>query len=399
MVAVLERKMAKTKATSKSVVAQSIAEAEELTASMYDKLSGRRGEGEQSKAGDRVTSVEDYVREGRTSLRCGDYGIVTYECHCLNAWLGISPEGIVFDFPDSPSLKSFVAQLSKSAAGISNLLGVVVAGKGKRLSIVKDGDRGEFGGIRHIDDEPTVSFQCLSRFFRSTPSTLVGLEIIRNGTVLDFSGDETRRLTESERSRISKIRKKVPIVDRANLANVVPPEPGFVLVGNSVKAAVWHRSGNFLVKHLGATILLGVDERAYFGCELSKRVKTIAQAFESLIPPEARKVNCERQGEWFAVPIAKEDVPEIDSPEVLAIYQSDDSCGCGASGFALSIDHPYAARHFITGKHVFVTAKGVIANNPTLTHSGEEHKEMYLTGWFKFVRNTAKRSFSEQGVD
>ena len=229
--------------------------------------------------------------------------------------------------------------------------------------------------------------------------SISGIKALQNGTILDFSPDETRKLTAAQQTRIKEAkcspvgRARHCLSLRANNAKVFPPEPGFVLVKQK-GAYIWHRSGSFLLNYKNQTILMGVDELVYFGCELADKAKTLKAAYESLIPKAIRKLNCPRQGEWFAV--ATDEVYKETSPEVLAIacYESDPEFA-----ISLPIDHPDAARHQVTGDLVLVTKEGIIAKNPMVAHSEDEHEELFLSGWYRFVRNTAKRSFSEQGVD
>jgi hypothetical protein len=220
-----------------------------------------------------------------------------------------------------------------------------------------------------------------------------GLKALIGGVVLDYSADETRELTTAQRERVSKS-KGSSLAMKANKAKVFPPEPGFVVI-RTAGGYAWHRSGSLLFLHQGHTILLGVDEDAYFGVELADKAKTLEQAYESLIPKELRKLNCPRQGEWFAV--EQKEGMKRDDPRVLAILGED--CGCAESGLALPIDNPDASLHLVAGTDVFVTKEGIPAHNPYVHHSDDEHADMELRGWYRFVRNTAIRSFSEQGVD
>jgi len=256
-----------------------------------------------------------------------------------------------------------------------------------------------------LDDEPTISFRCLARFFvknnrnRSEPSDKrmidAAVDTLQNGTIYDYSNDEIKELTKTQVNRIKSAGKgDVRPSGLANAAKVRPPQAGFVLIGG-VNAPRWHRSGSFLIRHKGMSILLGVDNDAYFGCELRDNVETLKEAFTSLTPARLRGKNCPRQGEWYAEPIASKDVPDI--TDAIAIVVN--GCGCHDIGLALAIEAPNSSLHIVSGAKVYVTSEGLFAKNPIVHHNNEEHDDMILQGWFRFERNTAKRSFSEHGVD
>ena len=349
-----------------------------------------------------IKTADDFVKTGQIALKCttnaGVFGLF-YDSHEIFA---VAQDGKIFNNPSSSFCLDFFREQMEQGYRYSSPQGAVIR-FGDSLIIVKNGDDADDmkGSINNIEQMPTISFRCLARFFTknqqhfsSDQLTAKGFECLAKGDVLDFSSDELREVSPAQVKRLQDV-KSHQLSKKANQAKVYPPEPGFVLIRPGKAKYMWHRSGSFLFAYRGCHILMGVDERTYFGCELIHKAKNIKEAYESLVPVEIRKRNCLRQGEWFIVPTNKQ-YKESD-PEVLAIFV--DRCDNDNGGLALPIDHPDSAYHYVLGNIVVVTKEGVFAQNPTLHHSEDEHNDVYAVGWHRFVRNTAKRSFSEEGVD
>jgi hypothetical protein len=118
------------------------------------------------------------------------------------------------------------------------------------------------------------------------------------------------------------------------------------------------------------------------------RVKTIAEAYESLKPLEVKTAESEglkvlRQGEWFFIPVQGEfeavkgsgrwDKKEFEPLTLQAGQNRPNSA------------HRYAR-----------DGKGHVVSG-YVEHSGREHAKLILKGWFKPVTNTATRSFTITG--
>jgi hypothetical protein len=219
---------------------------------------------------------------------------------------------------------------------------------------------------RCLDKYPTISFNCLGRFFADDYFTTNAIFALMGGKILDFTLDACLPLKSGIKQKIK------------NKTVILPPEPGYVRVDNK-----WHRSGSFLICYQQQTILLGVDENTYFGCELVDTPTTIPDAYTSLMPKEIRHLNCPRQGEWYAV--ATDPINEY-SADVLATA---DSC-------YLPVENADSNYHQVIGE-TFFTRQGLIVRNPDVEH--DDHRTLNLRGWYRFVKNTAKRSMSEQGAD
>lgn len=262
---------------------------------------------------------------------------------------------------------------------------------GVGLLCAQNGDEGGAG----LEESPTISFKCLARFFAPKELsekhlTKLAVSILQKGTILDYSLDEYRDLTPKQLLKVKtdrKARASSPS-KRATGREICPPEAGFVLGGLGER---WHRSGSFLFTYQGKTVLLGVDEDSYFGCELPEKAKTLKHAYTCLVPKQIRNKPFTRQGEWFAVPVDKKDVPDITEAIVFAEDIVENLC--------LQVDDPDSARHILSATKIIVAQGKVFAQDPLLSHSREEHEQLDLKGWYTFVKNTAIRSFSEEGVD
>jgi len=118
-------------------------------------------------------------------------------------------------------------------------------------------------------------------------------------------------------------------------------------------------------------------------------VRNIDEAFDLLIPEEAKnKKSVQRQGEWFAVPIPAKEVPPLS--ECLAF--------CEYEGLCLPVEDADSNKHVIVGEgRVGPDGRIFMAPKSNLDHN--EHMTLRATGWVYFVRNTAVRSVSVEGVD
>lgn len=215
-------------------------------------------------------------------------------------------------------------------------------------------------------DPPTISFNCLGQFYKG--KTLATIKRIVNGeiVVLDFTADSFIK-SNSRKNQ---------------------PEPGYTYI--EMKQG-WHRAGTVLLydKKNKLHILLGQDEDTYFGVELPEPAKTIKAAYEILTPDEVKGKSFHRQGEWFIIPVKESEVPKL--PESLLLFDGD-------APVHLPLEDEMSNKHFIYSIDGRVGKNGqVYAYNPDLRH--DQHKTITLRGWYTFYKNTAVRSYSQEGVD
>ena len=259
--------------------------------------------------------------------------------------------------------------------------GVMVSGgpRGQKNTLLVGGDE-DYDAIevREGAPAPTVSFLCLSRFFDDAkPLELAAMLHGGKIKVLDFTADETRKVSADDKKNYEA--KKV----------VSPPELGFTYM--KYASPVWHRAATVLLQSGRMRIILGQDDGTYFGCELKGTPNTVKEAFKSLIPEHIQRVKgVKRQGEWFVVPVAKKNVPTV--TECLAMT---------SENIDLPVDDAESARHTVTSSDIRIRKDGrIYATKVYVCHNAGDHPDVDMPeGWYTFDRNTAKRSFSQEGVD
>ncbi len=292
--------------------------------------------------------------------------------------------------------------------------------KDYRLLVLQNGDTdevdapspdanlvGELG-----DDFPTVSFTCLGRFYgkasdaNDEAGTKRAIKKLSDGelVLVDYTPDEHVKLTSSEKKKYQKwwldCSKNKP-----QSPPIAPPDMGLTLIGiRDPDSVQWHRSATVVLLDTKTKMcmLFGQDEGSYFGCELPAEVKTVGEAYDVLAPEAVKKnpLGVKRQGEWFAMPFPDDKVPE--PQDCIALFNAKD-CEHG-----LCLPRPVGSNsHFIETQDGRILKDGtIIAKNPTLVHKNEnnersnEHEDMSAgPGWYTFHCNTAKRSYSVEGVD
>lgn len=202
---------------------------------------------------------------------------------------------------------------------------------------------------------PEVSFNCLQQFY-----------------------------TTSVVERMSK--GKIKLVDKTeSTCKYVNKNPGMGYT--KIYDGAWHKSGHIILhdKEKNLTMLFGQDENQYFGVELPKYAAKVESALKMLMPKQAIGKSYMRQGEWFAVPVNKKEVPKIDS------------C-LTTSGVTLMLETEYSNKHNLDGE-IRIKDNVVFARKFRLMHN--QHKTMTTDNdkWYAFYKNNAVRSFSEDGVD
>ena len=185
--------------------------------------------------------------------------------------------------------------------------------KAAKVNMILNGDEDEIVGLAGYGFTepymfPTISFNCLSRFYGRKlkgihkPADLRKIgEWLRDGVlkVVDYTNDEFRPTSRSFKAKLKKAQdehdyRKRQIAIRNTKETAMPPETGFTLIPTDTnKGYQWHRTGTVLIhdtRENGKTIILGRDEDTYFGCELPGHPKSIKAAFKMLVPKAAQDV-------------------------------------------------------------------------------------------------------------
>lgn len=255
--------------------------------------------------------------------------------------------------------------------------------------------------IEKCNSMPSISFRCLSRFFgKINQDDSINKELkklLPSIELIDYTFDERIEVTDNERKAIKKKQA------------LKPPKSGFSLINNSYENKYWHRSGFVLLKIKDYYILLGQDEGSYFGVELSDnfsscKKKSVITALKDLMPIEARNKPVLRQGEWFAVEVAEKNVPKIE--KCMFFKKSNADSYSGYTDISLPVDSAESSTHSFVGRDYRIDKNGkIFVKNGLLFHltndGDSEHADLNLPNnkWYTFYKNTAKRSFSEKGVD
>jgi hypothetical protein len=272
-------------------------------------------------------------------------------------------------------------------------LGVIIE-RDKDILVIKNGDLGEgmdnsLNDSEDLEDQPTISFDCLARLVglvdrddspkvKEVANRLVAGKL----EILDYSLDTTKPLSKAEKAQLKKYENAA---DKNKVSPPIPPV-GFTLMDNQ-----WHRAATVVFRDTVKQkhYILGQDEGTYFGCQLSGKPFKLAEAFLDLIPEEIRKLpGIKRQGEWFAVPVAEKDVPNL--LDLAATFDD----------IAFPVESDDSNVHSLTSNDGRIGKDGRIYTlGGSVTHN--EHESLDLEDrWYTFYRNTAIKSVSaEANVD
>lgn len=277
-----------------------------------------------------------------------------------------------------------------------------------KKTVLQNGDDGGSYTVVHrmFANHPTTSMQCIGRlfspketseiFYREYAEKMMARGVIR---LLDFTPDQRESLNKSEKIKVQKLQRDLENhnIDSIEYSNRMPvrAEAGWTLLGGSSPG--WHRPSTVLLQNAinQKCYITGQDEGTYFGCELPHPCKTVQEAYEMLIPPEVKGKKYRRQGEWFILPVSRENLPKFDQIAVEI-----------RGGTTLPRENENSGLHNLerspttTGwiPNIIVDKKGTFyAENCTLNHP--DHLPVYITGWVSFHRNTAVRSVSIEGMD
>lgn len=131
----------------------------------------------------------------------------------------------------------------------------------------------------------------------------------------------------------------------------------------------------------------------FFLSRLCRPVTSIADAYASLKPKEVAdaerflKQPCQRQGEWFFIPVQGRFKRKTDQTNWRGFVQR------GRPRFVEAILQSKGNRpHHVK----FISEEGYVIGE--VTHGGKEHKAIKLTTWCKPVPNTAVESFKISGA-
>lgn len=238
---------------------------------------------------------------------------------------------------------------------------------------------------------PTTSFECLAQFYNSKRTSDTAKLVIKKLSsgelrVIDFDSDQTIPLTKKERATLKS----------KGVGYLLEPDRGFSVVGHH-----WHRSGSVLFHDTEKDwyILTGQDEGTFFGVQLCKPAKTVSKAMEDLVPDEAKNKSYSRQGEWFITSVDKKEVPNFENCAMMfEIPHRAHSSYSTAPDISLPRETDDSNKHYIHTYDGRVGKNGVVyALDPTLEH--DQHEAITRGGWCAFYKNTAVRSFSQEGVD
>lgn len=157
-----------------------------------------------------------------------------------------------------------------------------------------------------------------------------------------------------------------------------------------------HKAGTVLIKYNKTYFIMGFDDGQYFGCELPKVTaatapKTIEEGLKLLQPKEVTKSNfIGRQGEWFMI---KSEIPVKDVPLNKRFSMCDDSY----ASCILPKDSMRSNDHAINADWFTLLDGDLHWYNVVVFH--DQHEEMKSYGLVRFIKNTAVRSVSVNGVD
>ncbi len=366
------------------------------TSTMDDSKNVRQAVGCQSR-------IIDYARTGEYSVHFGAAHFVTeprdeaylVKNNVVHYWM----EDIDYFNAQKAKEVSKVFERAPSAVVLPYDLARPKSAPGKfELSLLINADNGESDSPDQVitcfegdDAMPEISFLCLARFYPKAKAKDAA-KLLADGAVevVDWVPAGRKDLTDAEKVKLKEWRAKTASERSKNPFTLPSPEPGYVLI-DIPHDPNWHRTATVVLRDVrkgGRSILMGVDEDQYFGCELPTHPKTVDEAMEALKPEAVKKASSfQRQGEWFMIPVAEKDVPKVEE------------CDLEFKDLILPRESPASARHIIGAKDGRIKDKLVYARDPNVAHDSGQHEHMVGKGWQVFHRNTALRSFSVAGVD
>lgn len=279
----------------------------------------------------------------------------------------------------------------------AGLLFPEVFGKSKdKMTVIRNGDNeapsSQPWSVQLLvaeDFHYTISPSCIALILDMSAQTQQVCQSLVEGRIriLDFVPDTRLKFTSAERHHFHHYGYSSTQEEHGH------KHPGF-----SVVCEEWHRPGFclFARKNTTTRYLMGMDNGTYFAVELPEgvEIRTAEQAFKRLEPDEAKGKRYLRQGEWFMISTPGRQVPPIEKCQIAGGRFND-------AKLPIQFDLPVGSKDSnIHGVNCveFRVCDGVIyAHDPHILH--DDHPEVTAAGWVRFVRNTAVRSVSVEGVD
>lgn len=140
-----------------------------------------------------------------------------------------------------------------------------------------------------------------------------------------------------------------------------------------------------------------IDHKVFnpFLVQLQVPARTIAEAYQTLKPQavldaESKGLTVLRQGEWFFIPVQGDFKPVMDDANSWRGQRNDGKATPQPLELRAGRNRPNTAEMYTNfGKTKYVTGK--------VSHSGREHADLILKGWFEAVPNTSIQSFTLTG--
>jgi len=329
----------------------------------------------------------------------------------------IAPDGLVYTVPDEWRFMD-LDWIKKNIFTDDPPNGIISIStwQGQSFTCLRNGDENgseddlnvpRYSGLISVDSksfqQPVASFSCLGFFFEKGVHPNDAADAFVNNcssmTILDWTDETYMELTPSQKKKVWEYYATDDLggVDKPRSAVLThrhcfpKPPTGFSLIENASVSNhyIWHSPGFLLAKLGDKYVLLGQDDDQYFGCTLPHAVDTIDEAFNCLIPTEAKGKKFVRQGEWFVVSVNAADVPNHNerllwgmSNELIILPKDDED----------SENHIVACKEFVLGLN-----GTLFVYDPLVEHS--QHNDVKSKGWNAFYRNTALESFSVRGMD
>jgi len=188
-----------------------------------------------------------------------------------------------------------------------------------------------------------------------------------------------------------------------------------------------HFVGAMLMKVENTYFLFDVDRNEVpyyrmnaFLVQLPGEAKTVAEAYDMLMPSEVQEANNKgkkvlRQGEWFLVPVdahMEKRITKLEASHDEWNKELNHSDGDEYEKLHKEYENSEAYKAFKDIKRGAVlsagnnrpnnTSKAIKLNNQLyvsgkMTHTGREHHDLDLVGWYKPIPNTATKSFTIEG--
>lgn len=339
---------------------------------------------------------------------------------------GLKKGTVSWHSKNSEKFSDLVRQRIKNAIKEKNYRAFYVSETEVEVIAIKLKRDGELIAIGNSNVLPSIGRSVsYGNVTNNNAQTIIQRELERRVAMLPFSVFEQAKLDISKLNIIQAaepetVQRKIPNPGYRKWQE--KPGPEFI----EVRA---HFSGASLFEVEGKYFLFDIDRREIrhkifnpFLVQLTKKVSSIAEAYESLKPKavldaEKNGVEVKRQGEWFFIKTDKNPVVKLSEQEKMwsmtSLWHTDKEFFNKAFGveFVASVlkkaeavraklpkqlalkagdNRPNTVETGITiGKVTYVTG--------TVKHEGREHADLRLKGWYIAVPNTSIGSFTITG--